>query len=68
MGQPFFVHNLPKRQEVTLNLDLQQQGVGGVNSWGHWPHDEHLIPCEPYEYSFRLLPLKGREDLSRLAR
>ena len=37
---------LPHRDFISLNLDLKQQGVGGDNSWGAWPHDEFLIPVQ----------------------
>ncbi|MCS7337519.1 MAG: DUF4981 domain-containing protein [Verrucomicrobiae bacterium] len=60
---------LPKREFITLNLDLKQQGVGGDNSWGAWPHEEHLIPCQEYSYTFVLRPLwpgSEPEDLARL--
>jgi len=59
---------LPHRDYVTLNLDLKQQGVGGDNSWGAWPHEEFLIPCQEYSYSFRLRPFTAGQDLARLAR
>jgi beta-galactosidase len=59
---------LPCRDYVTLNLDLKQQGVGGDNSWGKWPHDEFLIPCQEYAYSFRLRPFIAGQDLANLAR
>ena len=39
-----------------VNLDSRQQGVGGDDSWGAWPHEEYLIPCQPQRYSFRLRP------------
>jgi len=61
-------HELPAREDVTLNLDWAQQGVGGDNSWGDWPHDEDLIPCAQYEYSFTLQPFGKREDPAALAR
>jgi beta-galactosidase len=51
-----------------LNLDWKQQGVGGDDSWGAWPHPEFLIPCQEYGYSFRLRPLSAGEDPARLAR
>ncbi|HTJ00206.1 MAG TPA: glycoside hydrolase family 2 TIM barrel-domain containing protein [Dongiaceae bacterium] len=53
---------------VTLNLDLVQQGAGGDDSWGAWPHPEYLIPCQEYNYSFRLRPLAAGEDPATLAR
>ena len=43
---------------TVLNLDWKQQGVGGDNSWGKWPHEAYLIPCAPQSYSFRLRPIR----------
>ena len=59
---------LPLRNSIVLNLDLKQQGLGGDNSWGAWPHQEFLIPCQEYNYSFRLHPLKAGEDPAKVAR
>jgi beta-galactosidase len=59
---------LPHRDFVVLNLDLQQQGVGGDDSWGAWPHEEFLIPCKEYSYSFRLRPFDAKEKVAKLAR
>jgi len=59
---------LPHRDFISLNLDMKQQGVGGDDSWGAWPHDEFLIPVQEYTYSFRLRPFGRGEDPERLAR
>jgi beta-galactosidase len=59
---------LPRRAYTTLNLDLKQQGVGGDDSWGAWPHDEFLIPCQEYNYSFRLRPFDSGANLGQMAR
>ena len=59
---------LPRRDYITLNLDLRQQGVGGDDSWGAWPHEEFLIPCKEYSFSFRLCPIAGKSNPGRLAR
>ena len=59
---------LPKRDFTVLNLDWKQQGVGGDNSWGAWPHEQYLIPCQEQGYSFRLRPFRAGEDLGKLAR
>jgi len=59
---------LPRREFVTLNLDLKQQGVGGDDSWGAWPHDEFLIPCQEYSYGFRLRPFGTADSPEKLAR
>ncbi len=58
---------LPRRDIVVLNVDANQQGVGGDDSWGAWPHKEHLIPCASYNYSFRLRPFT-KEDPAQLGR
>jgi beta-galactosidase len=57
---------LPKRGIVVVNLDCRQQGVGGDDSWGAWPHEQYLIPCQAQRYSFRLRPfhVSGVSDQS----
>jgi beta-galactosidase len=59
---------LPRRDYVTLDIDLRQQGVGGDDSWGAWPHEAFLIPCQEYSYNFRLHPVRAGEDLAKVAR
>ena len=42
---------------VTLNIDHKQMGVGGQNSWGHWPLDQHLLPpTQAYTWKFAISP------------
>lgn len=45
------------RQEVVLNIDLAQRGVGGDNSWRAKPHDEFRLLDEQYQYSFSIIPV-----------
>jgi beta-galactosidase len=59
---------LPRRDYTVLNLDLAQQGVGGDNSWGRWPHKGFQIPCRDYSYQFRLRPLVPGDQPEKLAR
>lgn len=59
---------LPARPATVLNIDWKQQGVGGDDSWGAWPHAAYLIPCRPQAYTFRLRPFGRREDPAKLAR
>jgi beta-galactosidase len=60
---------MTRRDFVTLNLDLKQMGVGGVNSWGAIPADAARISAgRPHAYRFVLRPFKGgREAILRLA-
>jgi beta-galactosidase len=57
-------HNneLPRGRTVTLNIDHQQMGVGGDNSWGARTHEEYRLPAKKYDYSFRLKALTGEEE------
>ncbi|OHB67782.1 MAG: hypothetical protein A2Y77_05765, partial [Planctomycetes bacterium RBG_13_62_9] len=50
------IHELPRRDFVTLNLDYRQMGVGGDDSWGARPHPEYTLPAKAYSYRFRLKP------------
>jgi beta-galactosidase len=50
------VNELPRRDTVTLNLDLGQTGVGGDDGWGARPHAEYTLEAKPYAYRFRLRP------------
>jgi beta-galactosidase len=61
-------YELPYRDTTVLNLDLQQQGVGGDDSWGAWPHDEFMIPVKEHSYQFRLLPIRSAIDVAKQAR
>ena len=50
------IHELPRRDFITVNLDYKQMGVGGDDSWGARPHPEYTLPAKPYAYRFRLRP------------
>ncbi|MDO7851626.1 glycoside hydrolase family 2 TIM barrel-domain containing protein [Hymenobacter convexus] len=54
---------------ITLNIDLAQMGVGGNTSWDAQaaPIDKYQLPAKPYSYSFYLLPVSGKQDVSKLA-
>lgn len=40
-----------------LDIDLEQMGVGGDNSWGHTPMEQYLVYLyKPYTYSYRIEP------------
>jgi beta-galactosidase len=64
----FYPYQLPERKTVTLNLDLKQRGVGGVNSWGALPANAHRLATWPISYRYRLRVLTGGEDLAALGR
>ena len=46
--------------DITVNLDYRQMGVGGDDSWGAPIHKEFSLPAAEYDYKFRLEPIAGR--------
>jgi beta-galactosidase len=50
------LHEMERRDEITVNLDYKQTGVGGDNSWGARALDEYTLTAKAYSYSFRLRP------------
>lgn len=61
--------NLKRDQDITLRVDLQQMGLGGINSWGAKPLDDYMMyPKKNYSHKFRISPLRGKlDDYTELA-
>jgi beta-galactosidase len=52
---PSHTYEVPYHDDVHLNLDWRQMGVGGDDSWGARPHPEFVIPGnKKYAYRFCL--------------
>lgn len=48
---------LVKSNNVIVNINLRQMGVGGDDSWGALPHNEfRIFPNQNYLFSFKLFP------------
>jgi beta-galactosidase len=43
--------------DITVNLDYRQMGVGGDDSWGAPVHKEFSLPAVPYAYKFLVEPI-----------
>ena len=52
--------DLVRRDEIWLNVDLKQMGVGGDNSWGAKTHAIYSMPYRQYSYSFIIEAVKRR--------
>ncbi|MBD3872871.1 MAG: DUF4981 domain-containing protein [Acidobacteria bacterium] len=61
-------YEMTYRKDITLNLDMQQTGVGGDDSWGARTHDEYTIWAGPLSYSYRLRPLSAADAPMEIAR
>lgn len=42
---------------INFNVDLQQMGVGGVDSWGSWPIEKYQLKFKSYSYSYWIKPI-----------
>ncbi|TCC97949.1 DUF4981 domain-containing protein [Pedobacter hiemivivus] len=54
--------------KVWWNIDFQQMGVGGDNSWGAQTHPQYRLPYKDYNYSFTLRPVFSKEILTERAK
>lgn len=46
------------RDRIYLHMDLQQTGVGGIDSWGAWPLKKYRIVYGHHQYGYWIRPLK----------
>ena len=46
--------DVTSREDVFLNVDYLQRGVGGDNAWGALPHTPYLLLDDSYEYGYEL--------------
>lgn len=60
-------HELPRRDEITLHLDLVQSGLGG-ESCGPGTLPQYLVPPEERRWALRLRPLAPGQDPIAAAR
>ncbi|MDX2285469.1 MAG: glycoside hydrolase family 2 TIM barrel-domain containing protein [Bacteroidia bacterium] len=56
------VPDLKREAFVTLNLDWQQQGVGGDDSWNPRTHPEYLLSGDSYRFVWRFRPIDLRQQ------
>jgi beta-galactosidase len=47
-------HEIARRDFIELQLDHQQMGIGGDNSWGAEVHEEYWVRAKPYHYTIKL--------------
>lgn len=48
---------LKPRQMTVFSIDLQQTGVGGIDSWGAWPLPQYRLNYQNYHYQFIIKPI-----------
>ncbi|MDF7813061.1 glycoside hydrolase family 2 TIM barrel-domain containing protein [Hymenobacter sp. YC55] len=46
--------DIKPRNQVFVQVDLKQRGVGGDNSWGALPHEQYRLLDKTYSYSYTM--------------
>ena len=54
--------DLKRADLLTLNLDFQQMGLGGDDSWNPRTHEEFLLDGEQYSFSYTIWPIDLKEQ------
>jgi beta-galactosidase len=57
---------LEERDLTAVHIDMQQMGLGCINSWGAMPLEKYQLPYQDYSYSFVMMPFRGPEELEAL--
>ncbi|MBQ8948729.1 MAG: DUF4981 domain-containing protein [Prevotella sp.] len=52
--------DLTERPLTQVHIQQRQMGLGCVNSWGAWPRQEYLVPCEERHFTFAIRPLQAK--------
>lgn len=60
--------SIVKQDMVWFNIDLEQMGVGGDTTWGAKVHQEYTITPTAKEYSFDIIPVDSKTDISSLTK
>jgi beta-galactosidase len=47
-------HEIERRDFIEIQLDHQQMGIGGDNSWGAEVHERYWVQAIPYDYKIML--------------
>jgi len=53
---------MTRSENIFLNIDLGQMGVGGITSWRDIPDAAYRLKNEPTEYAFRMAPLSAKQE------
>ncbi len=55
-------NDIKQRNIITWNIDYQQMGVGGDNSWGARTHTKYSLPARNYFFEFTLVPFSNNTE------
>ena len=52
------ISDIDRRDIVAVNIDMQQRGLGGDDSWGAKPMDKYRLQDNKYSYSYIIRPAR----------
>ena len=62
------INDLKMRDEVFVNLDLMQMGVGGNDSWGARPLQKYRMMPRPYTFRVLISPTVEGQNVSGMSK
>lgn len=64
-AQQKYLHptEIKKQENIALNVDYGQQGVGGDNSWGALPHTEYMVLPREYFFTYTMMPISRKSEV-----
>lgn len=62
LTQAKHTYDLEEAEYITFNVDFQQAGLGGDDSWNPRTHEKYQLSPRPYTYSFRLRPIQELDE------
>lgn len=60
-----YAFQMKRSDSIHLNIDLQQMGVGGNNSWGAAAMGAYILKNTAKSYRFRMVPIDSKTNLSK---
>ena len=61
-----YTFKMDRSDDIFLNVDLEQLGVGGNNSWGATALPRYQLKNRQPSYSYRLRPIKAGDSVEEL--
>lgn len=57
---------MERSQDILLNIDHRQMGIGGNNSWGMTALKPYLLTDKEYQYSYRIQSISAGETIDEI--
>ncbi|OXU13939.1 glycoside hydrolase family 2 TIM barrel-domain containing protein [Sedimentisphaera salicampi] len=56
-----YTFQMQEAENIIVNVDSKQLGVGGMNSWGAMPAEPYKLYNKPRSFSYRISPVEGAQ-------